>query len=71
MLGHVGENAETALGVLKVAVLDAGLDDVERGRDNERRRGTSDGGDKVLEPSGLVVVLEPKHELLGESGTTE
>ena len=69
--GHVGQDAETALGVVKVLVLDTGLDDVERRRHNKRGRGTGDRGDKVLEPRGLVVVLELEEELLGESGTTE
>lgn len=69
--GHVGQDAEAALGVVKVLVLNAGLDDVERCRHNERGRGTGNRGDKVLEPGGLVVVLELEEELLGESGTTE
>lgn len=71
VLGHVGEDAEAALGVLKVAVLDAGLDDVEGRRDDERGRGAGDGGDEVLEPAGLVVVVEAEQVLLGEGGTTE
>lgn len=71
MLCHVGQDAEAALGAVEVAVLDTGLDDIERGRDNERGRCTSNRGDEVLEPGGLVVVLETEDELLGESGTTE
>lgn len=69
--GHVGENAEAALGVLKVAVLDTSLDNIERGGDDERSRGTSNGGDKVLEPSGLIVILQVEEVLLGKGRTTE
>ncbi len=47
---HVAQNSEAALGVLKVAVLDTGLDDIERSRHNERCRGTGDRCNKVLEP---------------------
>ncbi len=54
---HVSQNAETALWVVKVTVLDTGLDDVKRSRHDERCRRTGDGGDKVLEPRRLVVVL--------------
>jgi len=68
---HVGQDTETALGVIKIAVLDARLDDVERGRYDERCRRTGDGCDKVLEPRRLVVVLQAKEELLGECRTTE
>jgi len=71
ILGHVSQDAEAALGVLKVAVLNAGLDDVEWCRHDQRRGSTRDGGNKVLEPGGLVVVLEAEKELLGECGTTE
>ena len=71
VLGHVGQDAEAALRVVKVAVLDARLDDVERRRHDERGRGAGDGRDKVLEPRRLVVVLEAEEELLGEGGTAE
>lgn len=30
MLGHVAQDSETTLGVVEVAVLDTGLDNVER-----------------------------------------
>ena len=70
VLGHVGQDPEAALGVLKVAVLDAGLDDVEGRGDDERCRGTGDGGDEVLEPGGLVVVFEVEEVLLGEGGAS-
>lgn len=68
---HVGQDAETALRVVEVAVLYAGLDNVEGSRDNQRGGGTGNRGDKVLEPGGLVVVLELEQELLGKSRTTE
>lgn len=71
LLGHVGQDAEAALRVVKVAVLDARLDDVEGRRHDERGRGAGDGGDEVLEPRGLVVVVEVEEELLGEGGTAE
>jgi hypothetical protein len=71
LLGHVGQDAEAALRVVKVAVLDARLDDVEGSRHDERGRRTGDGGDEVLEPRSLVVVVEVEEELLGEGGTTK
>lgn len=48
ILHHVGDNPEAALGVLKVLVLNAGLDNVERCRDDEGCAGTGNGCDKVL-----------------------
>lgn len=71
MLSHVAQDSEPTFRVVEVSVLDSGLDDIERGRDDERGRGTSNGGNEVLEPGGLVVVLEVEEELLGKSGTTE
>ena len=71
MLDHVLDNLDTALWVLKVAVLDTGLDNIKWSGDDQRGRGTSDGSDKVLEPGGLVVVVELEEITLGESGSTE
>lgn len=71
VLSHVGQDTEARLGVVEVAVLDTGLDDVKGGRDDKRSRGTSDGSDKVLEPRRLVVVVQTKEELLGEGGTAK
>lgn len=71
VLGHVGENSEPALGVFEVAVLNTGLDDVQRGRNNQRSRSTCNRGNEVLEPRGLVVVFETEHELLGKGRATE
>lgn len=69
--GHVGQDLEAALGVVKVAVLDARLDDVQGRRHDEGGRSTADRGDKVLVPGGLVVVLKTKDELLGKGRATE
>jgi hypothetical protein len=69
--GHLGENPDTALGVVEVLVLDTGLDDIERSRHDQRGRGTGNGGDEVLEPGRLVVVLETEDVLLCKCGTTE
>ena len=71
VLGHVGQDAEAALRVLKVAVLDTGLDHVEGSRDNKRGRGTSNRRHKVLPPRSLVVVLEVEEVLLGKGRATE
>lgn len=71
VLHHARDDAHAALGVLKVPVLDARLDDIERRRHDERGRGTGNGGDKVLAPAGLVVVAELVEVLLGCGRTTE
>ena len=71
VLGHVGQDAEAALGVVEVAVLDAGLDHVEGGGDDEGGGGAGDGGDEVLEPGGFVVVLEGEEEFFCEGGAAE
>ena len=70
-LGHVGHNPEARFRVVKVAVLDTGLNHVQGSRDNQRGTGTADRGDKVLSPRGRVVVLQGVDVLLGESRTTE
>lgn len=70
VLHHVLDDSEPGLGVLKVAVLDTGLDDVEGSGDDEGRGRTRDGGDEVLAPGGGVVVLQTE-SLLGKGGTTE
>jgi len=64
--GHVRQDPESALRIVKVAVLDPGLDDVQGRRHDQGRGCSGDGGDKVLEPRRLVVVLKPEEELLGE-----
>lgn len=70
VLHHIRDDPETALWVLKVLVLDTSLDDVERGRNNQRRRSTSNGGDEVLAPSGGVIVAEAEG-LFSECRTSE
>lgn len=71
VLGHVGDDTETRLLGLKVAVLNTGLDDIERSRDDERSRGTGNGCDKVLEPGGTVVVGQLEEVFLSSGTTTE
>ena len=57
--------------VLEVGVLDARLDRVERRGDGDGRDGARDGGDEVLAPGRLVVVLDAEHVLLGRCGRAE
>lgn len=71
VLHHVGNDAETGLGVLKVAVLNTRLDHIERSRYDEGSASTADGGDKVLRPRGFVVVLQTVDVLFGKSRSTE
>lgn len=71
VLGHVGNDSESRLGVLEVAVLNTGLDHVQGSRDNQRGTGTADGSDEVLGPRGLVVVLQAVDVLLGKGRSTE
>ena len=71
VLEHLRDNLEARLGVLEVAVLNTGLDHVQRSGDNQGGTGTADGGDKVLAPAGGVVVAQFVDVLLGEGGTTE
>lgn len=71
LAGHVGHDTHAALGVVEVAVLDTGLDDIEGSGDDKRGGGTGNGGDEVLEPAGLVVIGEVEEVLLGEGGSSE
>lgn len=71
MLDHILDNLDTGLWVLKVAVLDTGLDNIKWSGDDQRGRCTSNRGDEVLEPGGLVVVVELEEVTLGESRSTE
>ena len=68
---HVGDDLEATLSILEVAVLNTGLDNVERGGHDQRGASTSDGGDKVLRPGCGVVVLQGIEILLCSCGTTE
>jgi len=71
VLGHVGENAETAFWVVEVPVLDTGLDNVQRGGDDERCRSTCNRGDEVLEPGCGVVVGQLEEIFFGGGRTAE
>lgn len=71
VLGHVRHNPESRLLGLEVAVLNTSLDDIERGGDDQRGRGTGDGGDEVLGPGGGVVVAQAVEVLLGCGTATE
>ena len=71
MLGHVRDNPETALGVLEVPVLDAGLNDIEGRGDDEGCAGTGDRSDEVLPPGSGVVVGELVEIFLGRGRTTK
>ncbi|KAI7506407.1 hypothetical protein KC367_g185 [Hortaea werneckii] len=68
---HVRDNLRTALLDLEVAVLYPSLDNVKGRGDNKGSGGTGDGGDEVLEPAGLVVVLELEEVLLGRGRASE
>jgi len=50
VLHHVGDNPDTALGILEVPVLNSGFDNVQWCRDNQGGGSTSDGGNEVLVP---------------------
>lgn len=67
MSHHVGDDLEAALWVLEIPILDPGLDDVERGGDEERCSGTRDRGNEVLTPGGGVVVAKFVEVLFGDS----
>lgn len=71
VLRHVGEDAEAALGVVEVAVLNSGLNNIEGSGNDQRGRGTSDRSNKVLEPGSLVIILEVEKVFLGKSRATE
>lgn len=68
---HLGQNLEASLWVLKVLVLDTGLDDVQRCGHDQGRGRTSNRGDEVLEPRCLVVVLKFEKVLLGKGRSSE
>lgn len=71
VLRHVGQDSESGLGVIEVAVLDTGLDHVERSRHDEGRAGAADGSDEVLSPGCRVVLLQAVDVFLGKSRATE
>jgi len=71
ILHHTSNNLESTLRVFEVAVLDTGLDDIERSGNEEGSRGTGDGSNKVLEPGCFVVVVEAIEIALGEGRSSE
>ena len=71
VLHHVRQDAESRFGVLEVAVLDTGLDHIQRSRDDQGGTGTANRSDEVLGPAGGVVVLQRVDVFLGEGGATE
>lgn len=68
---HLLDNADTALRVVKVTVLDTGLDNIQGSSNSDRGNGTSDRGTEVLEESGLVVVLQAENPLLDKGRSSE
>jgi hypothetical protein len=71
MSRHVGKNLKSALWIFEVTILDSRLDDIERSRHNQRRRGSRNRGDEVLEPGGFVVVLKAEKKLFGKCRAAE
>jgi len=63
---HLADDTDAAFRVIKVAVLDPGLDNVQRGSDSDRGDRSADGGAKVLKERRLVVVLELENIFLDE-----
>lgn len=68
---HIRQNAEAALRVVKVAILDACLDHIKRSRDNKGSGSAGDRGDEVLQPCRLVVVLQLEQVLLGKGRSSK
>lgn len=67
VLQHAGHDSETRLRVLEVSVLNSGLDNVKGSGDNQAGRCTGDGGDKVLAPGSLVIILKLEQFFFGPS----
>ena len=68
---HLLDDAHTTLGVIKVAVLDTGLDNIQGSSDSDRGNRSSDGSTEVLEEGGLVVVLKSENPLLDKGASSE
>ena len=68
---HAPDDPEPALRVLKIPVLDARLDHVQRGRHDQGGRRAGDRGDEVLQEAGRVVVVELVQVLLRGRGAAE
>lgn len=61
---QIADDNDTRHLLLEVCVLYAGLDDVERRSDCDRRDGACDGGNEVLSPCGLGVVGDSEDHVL-------
>lgn len=57
--------------VLKVGILDARLDSIERCSDDDGSDGAHDRGDKVLGPGSPGVIRDTEEIFLCDSGTTK
>ena len=71
VLDEILDHGYTRYLVLKVRILDTGLDGVQRCGDGDRRDSTSDRCDKVLPPGRLVVVLDAEQIFLRHRGRTK
>lgn len=68
---HFPDYLKPALWVLKIPVLYSSFNDIQRSRDDQRRAGSGNRGDKILHPAGFVVVCEFVQILLGEGGASK
>lgn len=71
ILNHTSYNPEATLWIVEVSVLDAGLDDVERGRDNKGCGSTCNRCYEVLKPGSLVIVCKPINVSFCKCGSTK
>lgn len=68
---HAAHNPEATLWVVEVSILDTGLNNIQRSGDNQRRGGTGNGRNKILHPSGLVIILKSVQVTFRECRATE
>ena len=71
MLEEVFHDGDTADLVLKVGILNPGLDDVQWGGNGDGGHSTRHRGDKILGPSGLRVVRDAENVVLRHGRGTE
>jgi len=71
VLEEVFHDGNAADFVLKVGILDTGLDDVQWGRNSDGSYGARHGGDKVLSPSSLRVVRHAENVIFRHCRGTE
>jgi len=67
VLEQVFHDGDTADLVLKVGILNTGLDDVQRGGNGDGSHSAGHGCDEVLSPSGLRVVRHTENVVLRHS----